>query len=121
MLELLSPRNKLLGEFWSRVRMGQGHECWNWIGAKTGDGFGTLKVHKRRSSAAHRVAWALANKQEPGELLVCHSCNNPLCCNPAHLFRASRAEWMAKQVVTGRARGRFSKPVNKPISGNTPE
>lgn len=35
---------------------------------------------------AHRVAWALANNNEPGCRIVRHSCDNPPCCNPRHLL-----------------------------------
>lgn len=120
MVEILSPKNRLLKGFWGRVNVTVASECWDWTGGRTGDGYGTLKIFKRISSAAHRVAWALENGREPGSMVIGHSCHNPLCCNPAHLFCATRAEWMARQVQNGRARGRYSKPKIPSFTGDAP-
>lgn len=41
---------------------------------------------------AHRAAYMIASGVDPGDLQVCHSCDNPPCCNPAHLFLGSAKE-----------------------------
>jgi hypothetical protein len=56
------------------------------------------------SVAAHRVAWTIANDAEPGSLLVRHRCDNPTCCNPAHLELGTHADNMRDKVERGRCR-----------------
>lgn len=52
---------------------------------------------------AHRLAWELENGPVPDGMYVCHSCDRPSCCNPAHLFLGSQRENMADMAVKGRA------------------
>lgn len=58
-------------------------DCVEWAGYRDADGYGVLVVEGRHWRA-HRLAWALANENEP-DGLVLHSCDNPPCVNPAHL------------------------------------
>jgi len=60
-------------------------ECWPYPGCKDADGYGSVRYHGK-TWGAHRLAHVLATGQTivPGVLLR-HTCNNPACCNPAHL------------------------------------
>lgn len=72
--------------FWDRmVRTEAG--CLEWAGARNGKGYGLVQ-RRRLSSApllAHRYAWMLTTG-DPGRACVLHRCDNPACCEPAHLF-----------------------------------
>lgn len=53
----------------------------------------------------HRVAWELANGRPiPEGMLVRHSCDNGLCCNPAHLSLGTQLDNMADMYQRGRDR-----------------
>jgi hypothetical protein len=72
--------------FWQHVDMSGGlFACWPWTGATFHWGHGAVKVNGR-PWGAHRIAWELTRGPIPDGLLICHHCDNPPCCNPAHLF-----------------------------------
>lgn len=70
--------------FWSRVVRGTESECWLWVGPLRPHGHGSCRLLGEQ--IAHRVAYRLAVGEIPPGSYVCHRCNNPPCCNPAHLY-----------------------------------
>lgn len=64
-------------------RSGGPNACWPWTGARDDDGYGNFKLHGRVLKA-HIVAFVEVHGYQPP--MVCHSCDNPPCCNPDHLF-----------------------------------
>ena len=95
---------KRIEQFWASVDKSGGDEaCWNWKQATTyGEYY--LGTHKERT---HRLAYNLSTGQDiPAGMEVCHTCDNPKCCNPQHLWLGTNAENIEDMRRKGRARAR---------------
>lgn len=84
--------------FWGYVNKTDG--CWLWTGGVSAR-YGMFGI-KRKIMRAHRVAYILANGSIPKGLLVCHSCDNPLCVNPDHLWVGTQEDNMNDARKKGR-------------------
>lgn len=87
--------------FWAKVRRSEG--CWEWTGARQPTGYGHFGVNGR-TVGAHRFSFELANGPIPAGVYICHSCDNPPCVNPAHLFIGSPTDNVGDMSAKGRAR-----------------
>lgn len=78
-------------------------ECWPWTGATNSRGYGVIRLPEDGGLAlAHRVALRLDGR-DPGGLLARHSCDNPICVNPAHLLPGTPVDNAADMVERGRS------------------
>lgn len=86
--------------------------CWEWNGYRNPAGYGRLAVGRFRNGNNHRSVPMLANRAAyiawVGPLadgaVVCHSCDNPPCINPDHLFVGTHADNQRDMVNKGRTR-----------------
>lgn len=77
-------------------------ECWNWTGATFRDsGYGAINVGGQ-AMLAHRVSFLQHGLGNPGELFVCHRCDNRLCINPSHLFLGTNRDNVDDMLRKGR-------------------
>ncbi|HTQ45602.1 MAG TPA: HNH endonuclease signature motif containing protein [Polyangiaceae bacterium] len=92
--------------FWAKVKKGKRGECWLWQGATGRNGYGRMWTASRPAGGvcvdAHRLAWYVAHGSWP-TLYVLHRCDNPPCCNPAHLFAGTQRDNRADCVAKGRS------------------
>lgn len=100
----LRLRASVESRLWLRVNRSAGPDgCWLWQGHRSPDGYGQISVRGRRLALTHRVAYELKKGAIPPGMFVLHSCDNPPCCNPAHLRVGGMAENMADMVSRGRS------------------
>ena len=89
-------------QFKANVLIVEDSGCWEWQKALRGNsGYGTLKI-KGKMVGAHRYSYELFKSLIPPGLLVCHTCDNPKCVNPEHLFLGSNSDNMKDAFSKGR-------------------
>lgn len=94
----------------SKVNKGTDECCWEWQGATYRHGYGhfrrkvdgSWKMYK-----AHRYSYEVfknENQMLSKDQLVCHSCDNPKCVNPSHLFVGTTYDNVQDKMRKGRQR-----------------
>ena len=76
----------------ARVEVNAETGCWVWQGGCNGDGYGQITDDSGTTQKVHRVMYEHSVASIQHGMKICHSCDNPPCCNPAHLFQGTDAE-----------------------------
>jgi len=87
--------------FESRVELIPESTCHWWTNATDKDGYGRVDKDGKKA-IAHRVAYEMYVGSIPEGKFVCHSCDNPSCVSPHHLFTGTHSANMADRMKKGR-------------------
>lgn len=103
---MLSPDVAIKPEIWKRILekfiIDPVSGCWNWIGAKHDSGYGRIQI-RPRLWPVHRFIYESCHGVELNrKIFVCHSCDNPACINPNHLFAGDALANNRDSVLKGR-------------------
>ncbi len=99
-----------ISRFWSKVAKGEPNDCWLWTACVGVRGYGkfTLRFaeNPRRPASfnAHVLARYFTTGEWPSGLCTLHACDNPPCCNPAHLWLGTNADNSADMLSKDRHR-----------------
>lgn len=99
-LAILQSRPHLL---WAHVNQDE-PGCWPWEISVNSDGYGSVRLGST-AILAHRAAYLLSVGDIPAGQCVCHRCDTPRCCNPAHLFLGDHRGNMVDMKAKGRRKG----------------
>ena len=92
--------NKLKKRFYNKYQENGG--CWIWTGSLNVWGYGVIRVN-RKNMLAHRISWIIHEGDIPEDLLICHTCDNPACVNPKHLWLGSNKDNMTDMYLKNRS------------------
>jgi hypothetical protein len=95
-------KESLWKRFWRKVDINGTDDCWEWTASRTDRGYGQIKV-LNKVQRAHRIAFLLSGgvlTEEKPQVL--HTCDNPACCNPKHLYAGSIQNNMKDRNERGR-------------------
>lgn len=97
----------IMRRFWRYVEPEPMSGCWLWTGGQVrGYGYLSLGAPSRRKILAHRFSYLVFRGPLDDGELVCHRCDAPPCCNPAHLFTGRQLDNMRDATAKGRVRSR---------------
>lgn len=99
--------------FWLKVSVMEQDKCWEWLSAKNNKGYGKMGVGKKTIDS-HRLSYLINKGDIPENYCVCHTCDNPSCVNPNHLFLGTVRENAVDMVYKGR--GKYILPPSTKIN-----
>jgi len=89
-------------DIWRQIDIRNEDDCWEWVGHKDKNGYGRATIN-RKDYRSHRIVYKETYGTIPEGLFILHTCNNPSCCNPNHLYTGTNQDNMDQMVADGRS------------------
>lgn len=96
--------SRLIKRFFKQVN--KTDYCWNWTSAL--NPYGSFSIFHSKY-LAHRISYLMHKGSIPDGLKVCHTCDNPKCVNPEHLWIGTQKENMQDCFAKGRMKNRYQR------------
>lgn len=95
---------QIRADFWARVDVRNPDQCWEWkkgLKGRARNQYGIVWID-RKSYGTHQVAYTVTKGEVPAGMNVLHTCDNPPCCNPNHLFLGTHKDNIHDCISKGR-------------------
>jgi hypothetical protein len=93
----------LLERLLEKVIINEDTDCWEFQGGKNNIGYGMIRDEKKMRTT-HRVSYEEHVGKIPPRMCVCHTCDNPICCNPNHLWLGTLKQNSQDMLSKGRGK-----------------
>lgn len=93
-----------VNRFWQKVK--KTNKCWNWDSTLR-DGYGLFSFNGK-PVGAHRLSFAIEHGSIKHGAFVCHTCDNPQCVRPEHLYLGNQSTNMKDRSERDRTPSEFT-------------
>lgn len=99
----MNKKKPLVKRLWAKVQIPETPDsCWLWTAHVNTSGYGQISDDNGKLKLASRIIYEIYNGAIPDGLLVLHTCDNPQCVNPNHLFVGTQFDNMRDMMKKGR-------------------
>lgn len=92
--------DRLINKLYKNIIYFDRNKCWEWSGSCSPFGYArcNIKLDGIKFYRVSRLVYYLMNRNISDHIHICHSCDNPKCINPDHLYGGTRNDNMRDMV-----------------------